>query len=333
MLPSYEDPNTLGLHGGKADQVPYLKSRSRKKLLNSNYYLVPGDAKYLEGVDDVKFYVLGPPKDVKWIRSLERKKELYPEGEELDEETSMEAALLASGTGNFEDDLFQKSIPFKEKYRAKVDEAKKDVFFIKNYGFSKEEDHGSSWRRIDDDWLWTAEHLALDLDTKTNNTSLVLAIELRHQEPYKVLLFAADAQVGNWLSWYSLSWGKGEEKIIKIEDLLERTVLYKVGHHGSHNATLKRKGLEKMINKELVSMLPVDEKWAHTSPGWEHPAKNLLSNLNKKSRGRVIRTDQIPCTEKYHDKPSEVTEEEWEKFLDNLNWDKDERLWIEYNIE
>jgi hypothetical protein len=33
---------------------------------------------------------------------------------------------------------------------------------------------------------------------------------------------------------------------VKAEDLLERTVLYKVGHHASHNATLRQKGLELM---------------------------------------------------------------------------------------
>jgi len=41
------------------------------------------------------------------------------------------------------------------------------------------------------------------LQSATNNTSLVLAIEL---EDGDVMLFAGDAQVGNWLSWQDLTW-------------------------------------------------------------------------------------------------------------------------------
>jgi hypothetical protein len=55
-------------------------------------------------------------------------------------------------------------------------------------------DH-AEWRRIDHDWLASAGQLALDLNSYTNNTSLVLAFELGPRG--KVLLFAADAQRGN----------------------------------------------------------------------------------------------------------------------------------------
>ncbi|TIM05499.1 hypothetical protein [Mesorhizobium sp.] len=41
--------------------------------------------------------------------------------------------------------------------------------------------------------------LALDMNDATNNASLVLAFELG--KGGNVLLFAADAQRGNWLSW------------------------------------------------------------------------------------------------------------------------------------
>src|SRR5260370_26402422 len=97
-------------------------------------------------------------------------------------------------------------------------------------------DATDNWRLIDSDWLggWTV--VALQLDTLTNNTSLVLAIELPDGD---VLLFAADAQVGNWLSWQDLTWSVGGRTVTGPQ-LLENTILYKVGHHGSHNATLKK---------------------------------------------------------------------------------------------
>ena len=49
-----------------------------------------------------------------------------------------------------------------------------------------------------------ASALALAFDQAVNNTSLVLAIEL--DDGGDVLLFPADAQVGNWLSWGDLQW-------------------------------------------------------------------------------------------------------------------------------
>ena len=80
------------------------------------------------------------------------------------------------------------------------------------------------WRRIDADWLDGAAELALALDSATNNTSLVLAIELAGGD---VLLFVADAQVGNWESWQALSWNVDGHSVTG-PDLLKRTVFYKV---------------------------------------------------------------------------------------------------------
>ena len=55
----------------------------------------------------------------------------------------------------------------------------------------------------------------------------------------------------------------GEPTKVTSSALLARTVLYKVGHHASHNATLREKGLELMQSDELVAMIPVDEEQAH----------------------------------------------------------------------
>src|SRR5207302_1593020 len=96
------------------------------------------------------------------------------------------------------------------------------------------------WRRIDEDWLGASGEVALQLDSDTNNTSLVLAIEVA--EDGGVILLTGDAQVGNWLSWSEVAFyvpsSKGGTRTVTADDLLARTVLYKVGHHGSHNATL-----------------------------------------------------------------------------------------------
>ena len=120
-----------------------------------------------------------------------------------------------------------------------------------------------------------------------------------------MLLFAADAQVGNWLSWHDVIFPKaGAEsgQTITGADLLRRTVLYKVGHHGSHNATLREKGLEMMQNAELVAMIPVDEGQAKAKR-WAMPFGPLLDRLEMKTRGRIIRADSgLP------DKPPDVSD-------------------------
>jgi hypothetical protein len=148
-------------------------------------------------------------------------------------------------------------------------------------------DATDNWRLIDSDWLGGSTELALQLDSLTNNTSLVLAIELPDGD---VLLFAADAQVGNWLSWQGLEWEIGGKKVTG-PDLLKRTIFYKVGHHGSHNATLRDKGLEQM-EKLRVAMIPVDEAMAKKKH-WDHmPLDELVAALNEKAKGLVLRVDK-----------------------------------------
>jgi hypothetical protein len=162
------------------------------------------------------------------------------------------------------------------------------TFFRTNY-FQPKGDAPDDWRRIDGDWLAGATEMALQLDSLTNNTSLVLAIEL---EPGgDVLLFAADAQVGNWLSWDELSW-QVDGKTVNTEDLLKRTVFYKVGHHGSHNATLKEKGLERMINLQ-VAMIPVNHEMAVKKHWGKMPLEELVKALQKQGNGLVLQGDDV----------------------------------------
>lgn len=235
-------------------------------------------------------------------------------------------------------ELFKRSYPFDGRLMIPKENAASHAvfgeFFKEYYGLGDDKDDSSRWRRIDEDWLSAASKLALSINNMTNNTSLVLAFELTQTSPSKVLLFAADAQVGNWSYWQKLEWPKEGSKEGKVTgaDLLRRTVLYKVGHHGSLNATLREKGLEMMDSRELVAMIPVDEAWARNKQNWDHPAGVLLKRLNEKARGRIIRSDKIPENGSM-DKPDGVTDAEWNDFLENLEWDRSpERLWIQYTV-
>jgi hypothetical protein len=70
-------------------------------------------------------------------------------------------------------------------------------------------------------------------------------------------------------------------------------VLYKVGHHGSHNATLRDKGLELMIRSELSALVPVDAYVAHVKKRWtKMPFNPLMQRLLEKVReGQVVLAD------------------------------------------
>jgi hypothetical protein len=65
-----------------------------------------------------------------------------------------------------------------------------------------------------------------ELDTALNNTSVILLIEVGN----KKLLFPGDAQIENW------SYALGHPR---VRQMLADVDLYKVGHHGSRNATPK----------------------------------------------------------------------------------------------
>jgi hypothetical protein len=119
----------------------------------------------------------------------------------------------------------------------------------------------------------------------------------------------------------------GEE--ITSESLLNRTVLYKVGHHGSHNATLKGEGLEKMAQDqyapEFVAMIPANSQWAYNnSSPWRHPLDSIRAALVRKAGGRVFQTDlEEP------EKPTDVTEAEWGRFMENVNVNE---LYLQYTV-
>jgi len=259
-------------------------------------YLVPGQTPFaVPGVEGVRVYVLGPPSEAAFINRLLPRKTQH-EAYEL-RLSPARAFLAALGepalAGGESEEQRRLAYPFDEYHRIPRAQAqgRTDDFFRQHYGFSS--DPVNEWRRIDDDWLTVAGHLALDLDNWTNNTCLALAFEI--VATGDVLLFPGDAQVGNWASWKNVSFtvpdDHGGVKTVTARDLLQRTVLYKVGHHGSHNATHRSEGLELMESPELVAMIPVNHEMAKKKK-WNMPFPPLLKRLEEKCHGRVIHQDR-----------------------------------------
>jgi hypothetical protein len=191
---------------------------------------------------------------------------------------------------------FERSFPFDATLRVPLPIAERDA--AKHPALASYFEGINHWRRIDFDWLSASAEFALRADHLTNNTSLVLAFELPAKDATSkrgVLLFAGDAQVGNWLSWDEITTWQPKDGAVaaqskpNIDDLLDRTVFYKVGHHGSHNATLKAKGVERMPEQGLTAFVPVSETIAHEFKGWGRmPLEELLDALAARAVGRVV---------------------------------------------
>ncbi len=282
-------------------------------------FLQPGDGPLpLDGVPGARVYVLGPPEDPDLIKKYNPSAsgdEVYPK--------AMAAAIEASFFAAFgvvpknadalpdSDDVKEArwmSLPFDEAHQIPTEKAAAADPLFDTY-LNKE-----TWRRIDGDWMEAASQFALQLDSATNNTSLAFALEIGPPGAGKVLLFPGDAQVGNWLSWFGkvpigkrelgkeMVWGcgnagaGGNDVKITAEDLLRRTVFYKVGHHGSYNGTPTEKGLSLMGRfggtSDLVAFLPVDEHVARDLAHYgEMPLRSLVKELAIRTNGRVARND------------------------------------------
>ncbi len=118
------------------------------------------------------------------------------------------------------------------------------------------------------------EDLAFALDQARNNESVVTFLTYRGQS----LLFAGDAQYGNWRWW--LENGQPDQ-------ILPQVTFYKVAHHGSINAT-PRDALEKMVDGHFAAMVSTQ-----SIPWPSIPRPPLMERINEKTKGKFVRADWI----------------------------------------
>jgi hypothetical protein len=321
--------------GSTRDAFDYAKKRAPG---GKPRYCHPGEPPIaLPELPNVRFWILGPPEDEKLIKkSNPSQNEAYgldasPDGSQALFIAGLKRNIVPAADLSVQDDSIDD--PFERRYAIPMERAEHISFFNKRYygnsddGSIYEKSTGQqfsdqSWRRIDSAWMETSETMALQLDSATNNTSLVLAIELTATG--EILLFPGDAQGGNWLSWQDLKWeieGAGGKKIaVTGPDLLKRTIFYKVGHHGSHNATLKAKGLELMVNEDLMAMIPVDHAMAVRKRWGRMPLPELTDRIKEKTHGRVLRVDD--AVKRTADlaklKPDDVSSADWKQFTDRV---------------
>jgi hypothetical protein len=293
----------------------------------------PGDViEDIIGLKGVRIYVLGPPKDWTTIKeeTSQQKGEAYDHNKEFGKSDAFAVAVNHLADPNPPKSLF----PFDEAHEIGA--------------FAKYNDPKETWRRIDHDWLMSAGSLALRLNSGINNLSLVLAIEFI--ESGRVMLFPGDAEYGSWASWHKIPWKEkgrttgpdGKPKHL-TEDLLNRTVFYKVAHHLSHNGTAKRKGLEMMTHPDLAAMATldydvIDEGWKSTMPN-----QGILADLLRQTKGRLMvmrtgellydRRNKIELQGKIDERRSEMSASERKAFKAAHTDPKVDDLYIEYTVK
>jgi beta-lactamase superfamily II metal-dependent hydrolase len=131
------------------------------------------------------------------------------------------------------------------------------------------------------------------LDSFLNNQSLVVLFTVQG----KKLLFVGDAQAGNWEYWMYGGTPNAAPSITALtaegKTILGNLDFYKVGHHGSTNATPVT-AVEAMGGNFAAMCSTQLGAYGNPDKGTEVPRTPLLDALGKKSA--LVRSDQIAVT-------------------------------------
>jgi beta-lactamase superfamily II metal-dependent hydrolase len=162
------------------------------------------------------------------------------------------------------------------------------------------------------------------LDGTLNNQSLVVLFTCQG----KKLLFVGDAQWGNWAYWLYGKAVTGADPGItaRAKEILGSIDFYKVGHHGSTNATpIPAVGA---LNDACAAMCST-ATGAYGSPAkkTEVPRTALLDALEAKTKTRLVRSDWVGAGKT---KPDPQATAELAKLPDGFTTPGD--LYIDYNL-
>ena len=129
------------------------------------------------------------------------------------------------------------------------------------------------------------------LDDQLNNTSLILLFSVDGSGGTKRMLFGGDAQIENWE--YALKHVDVEENL----SLLREIDLYKVGHHGSRNATprtlfnlWKEPG---SIDHPMAAMMSTKSGVHGHHPQTAVPRETLVSALRERTGGNFFTSEEL----------------------------------------
>ena len=207
--------------------------------------------------------VLGPPTDPKLVAQMS---------------SAVEEYLSMAG----EEAEARPLIPFGDRWRVPADAYDRHAF----YPFSSKE-LAQLVQSVQPDALLAAARKA---DNTINNQSLVVHLTVGG----KNLLFVGDAQWGNWANFLfgGTATSRTSGLLSESKRLLGAVDFYKVGHHGSTNATPI--DAVKALRDGCVAMCSTQPGcYGQAAKGTEVPRGPLLDALRTKAKGALARSDQI----------------------------------------
>jgi len=130
-------------------------------------------------------------------------------------------------------------------------------------------------------------------DNALNNQSLVVLFTFAG----KTMLFSGDAQWGNWANFLFGGPAIGAPGHTKLTErsagILGKLDFYKVGHHGSTNATPI--DVVNAMKKGCFAMCSTDPgAYGNPVKGTEVPRTPLMTALEQQSGQKLARSDQVP---------------------------------------
>jgi len=276
--------------GGNAAALNVLKNHLGSNGDNVRYYAAGDKAELPEELKGLSATILGPPpeKARAFLALMDLKKGV---GQYLDSMNGADTApkKLEPFPGYTEPDYDPLSGPPKGYPLNERGKRKKRINYQEAINFVN---------KAQPDMLAVA---AAKIENFLNNQSLVVLFEFGG----KKLLFAGDAQGGNWEYWLFKTDApqkdptKAGEIVETSKDLLQTIDFYKVGHHGSTNAT-PIQAVEAAIARPqgsngFISMCSTqDGVFGSRENKSEVPRLELMNALAKGSC--LIRSDAIPIT-------------------------------------
>jgi beta-lactamase superfamily II metal-dependent hydrolase len=211
--------------------------------------------------------ILGPPRDLALVAQMDNAAHQYLAFDDNGEEESGSRA------------------PFSKAYQVDVFEWENPLFPLAQIRKNIED-----WQP---DMLAAAAQRA---DNALNNQSLVVLFTLRG----KTMLFSGDAQWGNWANFLfggPIGTPGHTELTEKSRTILAKLDFYKVGHHGSTNATPI--DVVEAMKQGCVAMCATDPgAYGKEARGTEVPRIPLMAALVEKTQNKLARSDQVPVAGK-----------------------------------
>lgn len=243
------------LHGGFANSAPV------------DYYKAGDPATLPQELIDagLQAQILGPPIDPALVKQMDNKNHQYLAADESsDDEPIMPFTRgFYAAAADYPQDAFKARTP--QEIEKSIAESQPDLLAAR----------------------------ARQADNTLNNQSLVVLFSFHG----KTLLFAGDAQWGNWENFlFGGAFGTpGHTGLTEqAKAVLGAVDFYKVGHHGSTNAT-PMDALQAMRDGCVAMCSTEPGCYGTAKKGTEVPRQPLLAALDQKTAHHLVRSDQIPA--------------------------------------